>query len=244
MTYSPVLILHVCAAMLTVPFGMAALFFRKGARLHRTFGNVFFVSMLIMSASGAYIGLMKHQASNVIAGSLTFYLVATAWVTVKREAGETGLFELAAMLVALAAGTSSLIIGREVVNSASAAKDGIPPAPYFIFGFVALLAAALDVSVLIRHGVSGAQRIARHLWRMCFALLIATLSLFIGKQQHFPEAIRHSPLMNAPVILVIVMMIFWVCRVLFSNAYKVGGARVIEISGSSSPSQRSLAPLS
>jgi len=35
MTYSPVLIFHIFAAIITVPAGMAALFFPKGSRLHR-----------------------------------------------------------------------------------------------------------------------------------------------------------------------------------------------------------------
>jgi hypothetical protein len=36
-----------------------------------------------------------------------------------------------------------------------------------------LLAAAGDLRMLLRGGLFGAQRIARHLWRMCFGLFIA-----------------------------------------------------------------------
>jgi len=76
------------------------------------------------------------------------------------------------------------------------------------------------VRTFVRGGVAGAQRIARHLWRMGFALLIAAASLFLGKQQHFPEAIRTSPILNTPILLVAVMMIFWLVRVRFTGAYR------------------------
>ena len=243
MVFSPVLIIHIGAAIITVPFGSAALFFRKGSRLHRSTGNVFFISMLFMSASGAYMGLLKQQAVNVIVGTLTFYLVATAWVAAKRKDAEIGLFEIVAMLVALAVGAAGLICGGEAAKSPTGLKDGFPAALYLIFGSIALLSAALDLSVLLRRGISGAHRIARHLWRMCFALLIAALSLFIGKQQHFPEAIRKTHLLSVPVILIAVAMIYWLCRVLVS-AYKEKPRRTSRFSGHSGRSPHSLAPLS
>ena len=239
MAFSPLLVLHICAATITVPSGSAALFFRKGSRLHRAAGNVFFISMLIMSASGAYMGFMKQQAINVVVGVLTFYLVATAWVAVKRKDGETGLFEFGAMLLAFAVGTAGLIFGSEAANSATGLKDGFPAVAYFVFGSVALFSAAGDVRMFLRGGVSGARRIARHLWRMCFALLIAALSLFLGKQQHFPEAIRKTHLLNVPIILIAVLMIFWLVRVQFTNAYKEGGWRTFKVRRRSGRSERS-----
>ncbi len=220
MPFSPVLIFHICAALITWPVGMAALFFRKGSHLHRVTGNVFFVSMLSMSGSGAYIAFMKGQLLNIIVGILTFYLVATAWVTVKRRAGNTGFFEVGAPFVALADGVGCLIFAWRASNSVTGLKDGAPAAAYLAFGSVALLAAALDVRMLVGGGVSGAHRIARHLWRMCIALLIDTLSVFIGKQQHFPTAIRNTHLLVVPVILVAVLTIYWLVRTLFPRSNK------------------------
>jgi uncharacterized membrane protein YozB (DUF420 family) len=244
MAFSPLLVLHICAAVITVPSGWAALIFRKGSRRHRAAGNAFFISMVIMSASGAYMGFMKQQTINVVVGVLTFYLVATAWAAVKRKEGETGLFEFAAMLVASTVGASGLIFGSQAANSATGLKDGFPAVGYFVFGSVALFSAAGDVRMFLRGGVSGRQRIARHLWRMCFALLIAALSLFLGKQQHFPEAIRKTHLLNVPIILIAVSMIFWLVRVRFSGAYKERGWRSVKMTMRSGRSERSLAPLS
>jgi hypothetical protein len=221
MKYSPILMVHICAAIIGLLAGYPALFFRKGSRLHRSAGNVFFVSMLIMSASGAYMAaFVKPNMGNVFGGVLTFYLVATGWLTVMRKEGETGLIEFGLLLVALAQGAGGLIFSWEAANSATGLKDGYPAAMYFVFGSLVLSFAAWDVRMFIHGGVSGAQRIGRHLWRMCFALLIAAASFFLGKQQHFPEAIRGTQLLNAPIILVAASMIFWLLRVRLTNTYK------------------------
>jgi hypothetical protein len=221
MTRSPLLILHICSAIVGLLSGWAAIFFRKGSRRHRAAGNVFFISMLSMSGSAVFMAFMKQEIVNVIAGVLTFYLVATAWLTVMRKEGETGLSELGAMLVALAVGAACLIFGWEASQSATGSKDGYPAAAYFVFASVALLSGAGDVRMLIRGGVSGAPRVARHLWRMCFALFIATISAFAGKRSEmFPEAIRKTHLLNVPVIAIVVLMIFWLCRVLFTKRFK------------------------
>jgi hypothetical protein len=189
--------------------------------MHRRAGTVFFVSMLVMALSGAFIAaFLKPNMGNVFGGVLTFYLVGTGWITVLRKEGETGLAEYALLLVAMEMGAGGLLFGWEAAHSATRLKDGYPATLYNVFGCIALLCGGMDVSVLVRRGVSGAPRISRHLWRMCFALLIAVLSFFLGKQQHFPAAIRGSQLLNVPIYLVIVVMIFWLLKVRFTFAHK------------------------
>jgi hypothetical protein len=50
----------------------------------------------------------------------------------------------------------------------------------FFIGSVTLLAGTGDVRMLVRGGVLGAKRIARHVWCMCFELFIAAGSFFSG----------------------------------------------------------------
>jgi len=219
--YSAFLTLHICGAIIGLLSGTAALIFRKGSRPHRAAGNVFFVSMLIMSASGAFIAaFLKPNMGNVFGGVVTFYLVATGWLTVLRNEGETGFVEIGLLLVALAAGGGGILYGWEAAHSATGLKEGYPPAPYLVFGALSLWSAAFDIRMLVRGGVSGAPRIARHLWRMCVAFLIAAFSFFLGKQQHFPVAIRGSQVLNVPMILILVVMIYWMIRVRVTTAYK------------------------
>jgi uncharacterized membrane protein len=128
---SPLLVFHIGAAATGLFSGAAALLFRKGSRLHRTSGNVFFISMLGMSASATYMAVTKPAMISIVPGILTFYLVATAWATVIRKEGETGLFEFGALLVALSAGTCGLILGWEPAHRLNGLdKDGFPAAAW------------------------------------------------------------------------------------------------------------------
>ena len=66
----------------------------------------------------------------------------------------------------------------------------------------------------------GAPRLARHLWRMCFALFIAALSFFIGQAKVIPKPIRVSGLLAIPVLAVLVTMLYWMWRVRVRRSYR------------------------
>jgi len=178
MPFSPALALHISAGTIALLYGAAAMLFRKGSRRHREAGWVFVISMLILGASGAYLGFAKHQALNGFMGVLTVYLAATAWATARRRDGATDVFDLLALITPLAVVTVLAIYGVEAANSPTGSIEGYPAPAYFVFGSVALVAAIGDIRMLIRGGVFGAHRIARHLWRMCFSVFIAGGSFF------------------------------------------------------------------
>jgi hypothetical protein len=213
--------LHVSAGIVGILSGTAAMSFRKGSPRHALAGKVFVISMLTMAVSAVYLAVLKHQNNNVGGGVLTFYLVATAWVTAKRRDGETSIFDWVALLVPLWAGIGGWINGLEAVHSPTGSKYGVPAGMHFFLGSVMLLAAAGDVRMLLRGGVFGAQRIVRHLWRMCFGLFIATGSFFLGQgSKVFPAFILKTNVLFIPAILPLILLIFWLFRVRFTDAYK------------------------
>ncbi len=218
---SPIVMFHVATGTVAVFCGTLALFSRKGGRVHRTAGNLFFVSMLAMAAAGAYRAIYVPMMISVLVGLFTIYLVATAWVTVMRNERETGLFEIGALIASLAVSAGGVIFGLQALNSEDGLMDGFSSGPYFFFGGLALFTAILDASMLMRRGIAGKQRIARHLWRMCFAFFIAAGSLFTGPgAKAFPEAIRQTGILSAPEPLILLVMLFWLIRVLFTKWWR------------------------
>ncbi len=218
MNLSPIMLIHVAAGTVSVLAGAFALFSRKGSKIHRAAGNIFFAFMLLMASTGAIVAFQKPTMITFLAGVFTAYLVTTAWVTIRRTAPKISLFEVISPLVAMAVSGAGFYFGLEALQSATKLKDGFSAEPYFFFGGLALIAAALDTSLLIRRGVVGRHRIARHVWRMCFALYIATGSLFTGPgAQAFPESIRDSFLLSVPENVVALLMVFWLGRVLFTK---------------------------
>src|SRR5580692_5942299 len=138
MPYSPLLLFHIGGGIAGLLSGAVAMSFRKGSRPHRVAGNVFFVSMLGMSAAGAYLAFRESELNNVFGGLLTFYLVATSWVTARRRERGTGAFDLGALLVASTLGAFILTYGIEAATSPTGLKEGLPAGPYFFLGSVAL----------------------------------------------------------------------------------------------------------
>ncbi|WP_332773042.1 hypothetical protein [Phenylobacterium sp.] len=215
----PAMMLHIAAGGVGLASGFAALAFRKGERLHRIAGTAFFVAMLFMSGIGAVMAVFLPNRPTILVGVLTFYLVATAWMTVRREEGRIGRFEVAALAIVAVVATLDFIAGWVAAGSPKGAMDHIPYQMIFVFGGVAALAAVTDLRVIRRGGISGAPRIARHLWRMCVALLIATTSFFLGQQKVLPEVLHGSPILFVPILAPLVLMIFWLFRVRFSKAF-------------------------
>src|SRR4029453_9740611 len=109
------------------------------------------------------------------------------------------------------------VFGREAASTETGSKDGYPAAAYFIFGSLALLLAAGDVRMLLQGGVAGTRRIARHLFRMCLAMFVAAGSFFLGQKQVFPKALHRPFLLSAPVILIVLLILFWLIRMRFSR---------------------------
>jgi hypothetical protein len=191
--------------------------FRKGSPRHALAGKVFVAAMLTMTTAAVYLAVMKQQTPNILAGTLTFYLVTTAWLTARRRDGETSKLDWVALLIPLVSGTWVWAIGLEKLFSNTPPKDGVPIGMNFFIGSVMLLAAAGDIRMLVRGGVSGTKRLVRHLWRMCFGLFIATGSFFLGQQQVFPAFLRGSVLLIILGILPLILLFFWLFRVWFTN---------------------------
>ena len=212
------LVLHVGGGIAGILAGFAALFAAKGERLHRLFGTVFFVSMLIMAAMASYLAVaIPGQQSNLYGGIFTFYLVATAWATVRRREGTIGRFEVVAFLVPLA------LFGLFLAFIVSGEKTagGTPMAAVYILTFIVGLAALTDLKVILHRGISGAQRIARHLWRMCTALVFATGSGFTnGVPRLLPGPMHVTPIFFLPMLVPLLLMIFWLLRVRFTQRFK------------------------
>jgi len=233
MPYSPILIGHIFAGTSGLLSGTAAMSFRKGSPRHALAGKIFVASMLTMAVLAVYLAIGRHEPNNIGGGIETFYLVGTAWLTAKRRDGETSRFDWVVLLIPLTLGALTWMNGIKIVSSGATSQDGVPVGMTFFMGSVMLLAAAGDIRMLVGGGVAGTKRIARHLWRMCFGLFIAAGSFFLGPSnrplrllstvgigQHLSPALFGTPLYLILTVLPLIMLIFWLVRVRFANAYQ------------------------
>lgn len=219
---TPEAILHVSAGVIGLVSGVMALSVRKGSSLHRAAGTVFFAVMLTTAATGTYLGFLSSELGNAIAGVATIYLLTTSWVTIRRQEGKVGSFEVSAFIFAASGAVIAYWYAFGAIRSGTAMLGGVP---YVTIATIVAIAAISDLTVLLRGGISGRQRLARHLWRMQLGFAAAVGSFFPGQIEHFPQFIqdiRPIVLLFIPFFLVIGVMLCWLVVVLFTKWYERG----------------------
>jgi len=223
-------VVHIVAGSIGLLAGYVALYSSKGAPRHRRAGMAFVYAMLAMCFAGALMAAVRGVAPaiNIPAAAITAYMVLTALAAV-REPGAQYRF---AHAVGLAAAIAIVLSQSWAIYSTLAwgAQERGYLFPFFMFGGVAAIAAAGDVQVLRNGPPRGPQRIARHLWRMSFALFVAAMSFFIGQARVIPEPIRIMPLLALPVLAVLVTMLYWLWRVRVRRSLRgMAGMRAWEV---------------
>jgi uncharacterized membrane protein len=208
---------HIVAGGLAIILGGVALVASKGATLHRRFGLLFVYAMLTMGISGSILALRQSLTnSNVLGGLMSAYFVVTGLTAVRPVSDWTRRLNTAALLVAIALALVEIGMGIKAFASPDGAIDGVPFFALFFLATVTTLAAAGDVRLMRSKALRAAPRLARHLWRMCFALFIAAGSFFSVRARVakvFPEPFT-TPVMRAlPVALIFVVMFYWLWRV-------------------------------
>lgn len=222
---NPALIVHIGAGGIGLATGAVTMSVRKGATLHRAFGDAFTVAMLTMAVAAFGMAVTIPERGNALGGLFTFYLVASGWLTMHRAPGHIGWAEIVGLCVAVATVATGVMFGLQAGWSATGELDGVPPPNFYVTSAVALLAASLDFKVILRGGSIGVPRQARHLWRMSVGFFIATGSFFLGQQKVMPVWIQGSPVLFVLALAPLVLMVFWLIRVRVGKG--VGVARIV-----------------
>ena len=208
--------IHIAGGLLALPAGLVAVAAPKGRPLHRRAGTLFLISMLVLGATATPLAWMKEEPEPGLGGLLTCYFVLTSWFAAHRRDGTTGKFEIAACAAAL--GMAALMAWGGISGATTPAGAG----PVYALAGVCLLAGLLDLNAILRARLTPAQRISRHLWRMCFAFFIATGSFFLGQQDILPQALRGSPLLFALAFVPLAAMAFWLIRLRSGKLFRRG----------------------
>jgi hypothetical protein len=211
--------IHVASGLVALSSGAVAAAVRKGGGLHAKAGTWFCVSMFALGVTASILSPFKTPPDSPVGGIMVCYFVAPAWTTARRRDGVPGRFEKIACASVLLMAVAIIGHGFEVAF-APAGQFRSPPGPGALIGLgvICLLAGLGDLRLVVRGKSTARQRITRHLWRMCFALFIATGSFFLGQQKVLPSALHGSPVLLALAIAPFALMLFWVARVRFSNS--------------------------
>jgi uncharacterized membrane protein len=210
-----VLAFHAVMGTVGLVSGSVAIVAPKGSSWHRRSGQVFVWTMIALGLTGVGIAVYEGK-TDVAAGALTAYLVFTAWTAIRPLPGAGGQrINVALMLLAWLFAIGGFIDGFEVLGMPGMKKDGVPAGMTFFFAIVLTCAAIGDLRVIRDGGITGTRRLARHLWRMCFALFIATGSFIaqLVRMPFMPDWTRSVPVILALAIGPLVLLVYWMWRV-------------------------------
>jgi len=221
------LALHISAGTVALFAGVVAVSATKGGQLHRRAGAIFAAAMLTMAVFADYLAVVRpDQLPNLLIGTFTFYLVATAWLTVYRPEGQYGRAETVAFAVVLALFLPFALLSLQLATGIrpflrfAVGFEGPILIAIYVFTLLTGIAVVTDLKVLIAHGISGRARIERHLWRMCLGLALASGSAFTnGFSRLLPKGVIPFGWYFAPQFIVLGVLFFWLIRVRFTRWY-------------------------
>jgi uncharacterized membrane protein len=201
---------HVATGMAALVAGFIAIAARKGGTWHRRSGMVFVWSMIATGITAAGIALYEGKPAG---GVLIVYFVLTAWTAVRPLPRAGRGVDIGLMVFAFALAAGEYARGVTALGRPGNQIEGVPAGMMFFMATVILLAAVGDARMVRAGGIRGTRRVARHLWRMCFGLFIASGSFFLGQMQFIPEPVRIVPLLLVLGVSPLLVLLYWMWRV-------------------------------
>ena len=203
--------LHTPAGSIAIISAIIAMSSPKGSFKHRKAGRYFSVSMLIMLISGIAAAILKNSLDEIFLGAVVLYSVFTAWLTVYHKKGETNILEYLALtwivFVAIAAYFAEPSWGTMRNQST-----------YSLWIGLAICFAIGDIRNLYQGGLSGVQRIIRHVFRIGFSLIWAALAFVDKIIKILGMAIEEMPYIAIiPSAFILLIMLYWVIVILSSS---------------------------
>jgi hypothetical protein len=212
-------LIHTPAGTIGLVAATVALFTKKGGALHRKAGTCFTISMLIMLMSGFVAALLKESTDDMFLSAVVMYTVFTAWLTAHHKKNETGFLEHIALGWIIAVAIAAFFVNaswREVGASNT----------YLYWAGFAVFCAIGDARNLHRAGLSGIQRVIRHVWRIGFSLIWAALALTDKIIKIRGSNVKELPeeqllyIIAVPTMLILITILYWTINILFFSRKK------------------------
>lgn len=208
MLITSILTVHIIAATIALFATPVALSVIKGSRWHKLAGRYFSYTMMIMAISAMPLAIIEEKYFDALSGVLTLYLIATALYTFRPDNSNLNRWLTALAGTCIAGYLSIELIGIQTGIRHTDAPSGAG------FVFATLLAMSIVGDFRRRrNGLSHSGTLVRHLWRMHFALLMATASFFGARPHLFPEWMQQYQVLLALSVAPIILMAYWTVRI-------------------------------
>ena len=206
--------IHTPAGTIGLVAASVSLFASKGGAVHRKAGAYFTISMLIMLISGFVAAFLKESNDDMFLSAVVIYTVFTSWLTAHHKNNETGFLEYVAL------GWITSVALAAFFMSENWRQIGVTNTYPYVAGF-AVFCAVGDVRNLHKAGLSGGQRVIRHVWRIGFSLIWAVLALTDKIVKILGSNLNELPkeqllyIVAVPIVLILMIILYWIINILF-----------------------------
>jgi hypothetical protein len=225
---------HATAGTIALATGSIAIAARKGGVWHRRSGLVFVYAMIAMGLTA--VGISVYEGKQAVGGgALAAYLIFTAWTAISPLSAGGRRADMALMVLAWIFAIGGFADAFKTLGMPGHQSEGVPAGMHFFLSTVILCAAIGDVRMIRAGGLQGTRRLARHLWRMCFGLFIATGSFVaqLVRMTFMPDWTRSLTVILVLAAGPLVVLLYWMWRVrLRQNLRGLMTARPIMLTGS------------
>jgi hypothetical protein len=202
---------HVAMGVIALASGLVAIVARKGGQWHKRSGLVFTVTMIATGLTA--MGISIYEGKSFGGGAFTAYFVLTAFATVRPLPGMGRRTQIVLMLLALLFAYGTYRDAFTALGSPNGYHNGAPAGMLFFLGTIMLLSAIGDFRMIRDGGIQGTRRIARHLWRMCFGLFIASGSFSAQLVKMLPPQYNSMAMVLFLGAGPLVVLLYWMWRV-------------------------------
>jgi len=202
---------HFATGLIALGAGFVAVVRRKGGTWHRRAGIVFVVAMVATGITAA--GISAYEGKGIGGGLMILYFVLTAWTAVRPLPAANRAADIAFMVMALTFAALTYRSGFTALDLPGKQLNGAPAGMLFFLATVILLGGIGDARMILAGRLQGTRRLARHLWRMCFALFIASGSFFLGQMKFIPAPVRNVPVLLVLAVSPLLLLIYWLWAV-------------------------------
>lgn len=214
--------IHAPAGTLALITTVVAMFATKGSALHKKAGSCFTKSMMVMLVSGIAAAYLKDSIDDMMLGGLVMYTVLTAWLAAHHKKNETNHLEVIALVWVLGFAITAFLIS-------TGWRDVEAPFAYLVWGGFAVLCALGDIRNLYHSGLTGVQRIVRHVWRIGFSLVWAALAFtdkivkMLGADIKSMQEEQVMLIVAVPTMLILITVVYWLVRILVFSRERFSG---------------------
>lgn len=214
---SSILTLHIIAGAIALLAGYVVICLEKGKKVHKVVGRSYVIAMLLLGLSGTYIAIIRDIPLSMLNGLVLCYFVLSSLNIVWQKPKSTNNVDKMLFVFVAAITTAFAWYIYQTTQTLNGKLGGFGAPAYVVFGSVMAMCTFADFRYIKRKGLSGSSRLARHLWRMFFPLLMSTAAFFLGQAKHLPESIQRIDILLMPVVLVTLSSIYWLVRIKNKN---------------------------